>query len=340
MDYQVANKKSRLALAFFAGTVAGIEPSSAQQGPRFDLPINCAGEIPCFVQNLVDMDIGPGIQDPFCNAATFEKHKGTDIRLPNIKDMQRWGDIIAMADGVVTATRSSMPDHLWETDADQKRFKGKECGNGVAINHGRIAGSEYSTQYCHMARGSITVRSGDRVKRGDKVGRMGLSGATQFPHIHFSIRRNGKVVDPFTGQPQGVNCQNIDTSTTLFTAPALKRLKAEGFHNVIEDGFANGPVDGKQILIGNIQPPTQAGPFVYFAKFINLKKGDFIRLNILGPNGEYARSQTKPLNRKKSTFTAYVGRKKPPSPGLYRGKAELIRNGKVIMSHTSKVKSF
>ena len=167
-----------------------------------------------------------------------------------------------------------------------------------------------------------------------------MSGATQFPHIHVSIRRDGKVVDPFTGQRPGTKCQNSDTTGTLFSASALSRLQAIGFRHLIEDGFAGGPVDGNQILRGDVPPSTKNGPLVYFTKFINLKKGDYVRLQISGPGGEYARSQTKPLDRKKSTFTAYTGRKTPPKSGLYQGRAELVRNGKVITSHKSKIKSF
>jgi murein DD-endopeptidase MepM/ murein hydrolase activator NlpD len=340
VDYQVANRTSFLTLTLL--TVIGLNTgrATAQQGPQFGLPLNCSGDAPCFVQNLVDIDRGKGILDPFCNAATFDKHKGTDIRLPNIAAMQRWGDILSIADGVVTATRGNMADRLWQTKADQKRFKGRECGNGVAINHGKINGVEYTSQFCHMARRSITVRAGDQVKRGDKIGAMGLSGATQFPHIHVSIRRNGKVVDPFTGQSPGANCHDIDTSGTLFSAAALDRLQSMRSEHLIEDGFANGPVDGTQLLLGDIQPPTRNGSLVYFTKFINLKKDDFIRLSISGPDGEFARSQTKPLDRKKSTLTSYVGRKTPPKPGFYQGTAELIRKGEIITSHKSRIIGF
>ncbi|MEP1207038.1 MAG: M23 family metallopeptidase [Rhizobiaceae bacterium] len=339
MDYQGAKQISQFLGAISLFWASCWAPAAAQQGPAFDLPMNCSGDTPCFVQNLVDMDKGPRLRDPFCHAATFNKHKGTDIRLPRIADMRQWGDILAMADGVVTATRDSQPDRLMESQADRKRIRGRECGNGVAINHGRIDGRTYTAQYCHMENGSIVVNPGERVKRGQKIGLMGLSGATEFPHIHVSVRRDGIVVDPFTGSPAGTRCKAADTSGSLFSADALKRLQNGGFQHLLEDGFAGGQVNGKQVLKGTYKRPTLSSPLVYFAKYINLRKGDFIRLSITGPGGEYARSQTKPLDRKKSTYTAYVGRKRPPKPGIYRGQAELIRNGRVIHSHKSKLKS-
>ena len=228
MDYQVANRTSFLTLTLL--TVIGLSTgrATAQQGPQFGLPLNCSGDAPCFVQNLVDIDRGKGILDPFCNAATFDKHKGTDIRLPNIAARQRWGDILSIADGVVTATRGNMADRLWQTKADQKRFKGRECGNGVAINHGKINGVEYTSQFCHMARRSITVRAGDQVKRGDKIGAMGLSGADQaLRSIDFCFLfdcQNGALGGlvqpcPFVADPTQPDENGIGNANTFVDCP-------------------------------------------------------------------------------------------------------------------------
>ena len=75
----------------------------------------------------------------------------------------------------------------------------------------------------------------------------------------------------------------------------------------------DGPVDGRQILRGEYATPDLQSPFVYFAKFTNLRKGDALRLSIIGPDGLFARNQTEPLDRPKSTFTAYVVNKTRPS---------------------------
>ncbi|NKB52281.1 MAG: peptidoglycan DD-metalloendopeptidase family protein [Rhizobiaceae bacterium] len=338
MDYQGTIRTSLMTLVVLSSATFGLGHATAQNGPGFDLPMNCSGDAPCLVQNLVDMDTGPGQQDPFCDRATFDTHKGTDIRVPNIADMQRWGDILAMADGVVKATRSNMDDRLWLTDADKARFKGRECGNGLLIDHGRFDGARFTTQLCHMARNSISVRAGDSVKRSQKVGRMGLSGATQFPHIHVSVRKDGQVIDPVTGKLPGTSCGPTNDSSSLFSPTALSILQRRGYRHFIEDGFAGQAVNGKQVLQGNYQEPSTMEPLVYFAKFINLKKGDFLRLSITGPEGLFARSQTKALTRSKSSFTAYVGKKNPPKSGIYQGQVDLVRNGKVFSSHKSKLK--
>ncbi len=326
-------------MVVLSSTALGLGHAAAQKGPGFDLPLDCNGDAPCLVQNLLDMDTGPGQRDPFCNRATFNNHKGTDIRLRNIADMQRWGNILAMADGVVKATRSNMNDRLWLTDADKHHFKDRECGNGLFIDHGKINGAGFTTQLCHMARNSISVRTGDSVKRGQRIGRMGLSGATQFPHIHVSVRKDGKVIDPVTGRLPGAICGSANRAKSLFSTEALDILQRSRFRHFVEDGFAGQTVNGKQVLQGGYQQPKTNRPLVYFAKFINLKKGDFIRLSITGPKGLYARSQTKPLTRRKSTFTAYVGKKRPPKSGIYQGQVDLVRNGKVFSSHKSKLEN-
>ena len=284
----------------------------------------------------MDMDTGPAQRDPLCAAATYDGHKGTDIRLRNFREMQSLGHVYAMADGVVTGLRTNMADRLMVTKQDQARIKGRECGNGLAIDYGRINGAKYTSQICHLARGSIKLRVGDRVKRGQQIGRIGLSGSTEFPHIHFSIRQNGRLIDPITGRFADQPCTAGDFSKTLFSPAALKPLLETGFQPLLEDGFANGRVNGKQILASQTEQPTGTSPFVYFTKFINLKKGDLLKLSIEGPNGLISNAQTKPLDRNKASYTAFVGKRNPPPTGNYLGRVSLIRDGAEIFTHTSK----
>ena len=41
------------------------------------------------------------------------------------------------------------------------------------------------------------MKVGDNVQVGDVLGKIGLSGRTQFPHVHVSVRHNGTCIDPF-----------------------------------------------------------------------------------------------------------------------------------------------
>jgi murein DD-endopeptidase MepM/ murein hydrolase activator NlpD len=51
-----------------------------------------------------------------------------------------------------------------------------------------------ATRYAHLS--SITVAVGDRVKRGDMVGRLGNTGRSTGPHLHYETRVRGRAVDP------------------------------------------------------------------------------------------------------------------------------------------------
>ncbi|WP_419915419.1 M23 family metallopeptidase [Candidatus Poriferisodalis sp.] len=65
-----------------------------------------------------------------------------------------------------------------------------EYGRSVIIDHGwRVA-----TVYTHLS--IISVREGDRVEAGDRIGRLGSTGAVTGPHLHFELRLGGAAVDP------------------------------------------------------------------------------------------------------------------------------------------------
>src|SRR3546814_20474670 len=75
-------------------------------------------------------------------------------------------------------------------------------GNWVALRHD----DGWVTTYAHMRNGSLAVRVGQRVTRGDKLGLVGLSGNPAFPHLHFAVTRGNLPPDPFTGQPPPAAC--------------------------------------------------------------------------------------------------------------------------------------
>lgn len=72
------------------------------------------------------------------------------------------------------------------------RSVGGGYGNYVIIQHSD--GS--TTVYGHLYENSITVRAGDTVSQGQVIGKMGSSGCSTGPHLHFEIRIGGTPVDP------------------------------------------------------------------------------------------------------------------------------------------------
>lgn len=83
-------------------------------------------------------------------------------------------------------------DPIFATAAGVVKFAGKKgaYGNLIILDHGN--GTE--SRYGHLS--AIGVRKGDRVEKGQIIGRMGNTGRSSGTHLHFEIRRNGRPVDP------------------------------------------------------------------------------------------------------------------------------------------------
>jgi len=70
---------------------------------------------------------------------------------------------------------------------------GRDGGYGkkVDLSHGY----GYLTRYAHMS--EILVRPGQRVKRGETIGRVGSTGRSTSPHLHYEVFRDGRRVNPW-----------------------------------------------------------------------------------------------------------------------------------------------
>jgi murein DD-endopeptidase MepM/ murein hydrolase activator NlpD len=63
-------------------------------------------------------------------------------------------------------------------------------GNLVIVTHE----DGFETRYAHLS--AVTVQKGDRVTAGQEVGKVGSTGYSKGPHLHFELRHDGKHVDP------------------------------------------------------------------------------------------------------------------------------------------------
>lgn len=83
---------------------------------------------------------------------------------------------------------------IYAADGGKVEATGKTAsmGNYVRIMHD----DGIVTVYMHMQNNSICVRKGQKVSRGQKIGRMGSTGVSSGTHLHFEIRINGTAVDP------------------------------------------------------------------------------------------------------------------------------------------------
>jgi murein DD-endopeptidase len=88
-------------------------------------------------------------------------------------------DVLAVADGTVAAALDDTPDDTPSPVAPEIA-----SGNYVAID---IGGGRFAF-YEHLQRGSVAVKSGQRVRRGQVIAKLGSSGSSSIgPHLHFHV---------------------------------------------------------------------------------------------------------------------------------------------------------
>ncbi|MCK7614765.1 M23 family metallopeptidase [Roseibium sediminicola] len=308
---------------------------------ELSVPIACDPGRDCFVQNYVDIDPGKTVLTVDCGQASYDSHKGTDFRVLNTKVEK---DVLAAAPGRVKALRQDMPDRLVRTKEDRAAVRDKECGNGLVIIHG----DGWETQYCHMRQGTLSVSVGDEVERGQPLGKVGFSGLAAFPHVHLSVRKDGKTVDPFLGTAEKsaervAACAATETATlpggSLWDGEASGLLQDAG-GALVETGFAGKPVKSLDLETDSKVPPASNAPaLVFFARLINLKKGDRVALELVGPEGTIAVSDGKPLESNKAQWVTFAGRKTPQGgwpKGTYSGEAVLWRDGNALMRRSTR----
>jgi murein DD-endopeptidase MepM/ murein hydrolase activator NlpD len=72
-------------------------------------------------------------------------------------------------------------------------------GNYTCLYHGRFEGKGFATCYAHQS--AIGVRTGQQVRQGQVIGRVGTTGASTGDHLHFEVRLNGDPVNPLPWLP-------------------------------------------------------------------------------------------------------------------------------------------
>ena len=105
--------------------------------------------------------------DPIAGVKSF--HTGTDMACPT------GAPILAAMSGKVTTTGIN-----------------RVYGNYVIIDHG----NGYQTLYAHMSK--IIASKGQWVSQGTRIGLVGSTGYSTGPHLHFTVYKKGKLVDPMT----------------------------------------------------------------------------------------------------------------------------------------------
>jgi hypothetical protein len=102
--------------------------------------------------------------------------------------------VLAVADGRVVTARDSLPDNVpGHGDAFHAAVPitlETVAGNTITLD---LGGGQFA-YYMHLQPGSLRVKAGDRVRRGEVLARVGGSGDAREPHLHFEVTTSSKLL--------------------------------------------------------------------------------------------------------------------------------------------------
>jgi Peptidase family M23 len=300
----------------------------------FVLPIECDVGKQCLVQNYADSKPAPGVHaDPQCGPLSYDGHDGLDFRAPAAL-ARRGVNVLAPAAGIVLGVRDGEPERAYLTGG-RAAVQDRECGNGVRIDHGE----GWSTQLCHMRAGSLRVRTGERVAAGQPLGQVGLSGFTEFPHLHLSLFRDDIKVDPLTGGAlSALSCSPRGAGAGAHWSNAARAALAYRGARWLSFGFTGAaPGDGAAVDDLPANAARTAPALVFWALASGPRNGDLLRVRLYGPDGAVLAENTRTQPRDQAQASVFAGRRTPAggwTPGSYRGEAEVLRGGRVVQTRT------
>lgn len=306
-----------IAVGLGLGLLADLAGAQQPGPPVLGLPLRCEPGVDCWIANYADVAPGPEVRDYACGLLAYEGHKGTDFAIRTLADMRAGVEVIAAAPGIVEGLRNGIDD-IGFRETGRQSVAGTECGNGVVVAHG----GGWKTQYCHMLKGSVTVTSGQKVAAGDVLGKVGLSGLTEFPHVHLEVRHNDTVVDPFAGLDRKAFCglgPNPLWSKTLLAKLAYRPTM---IYNI---GFAPDAPQADAVRNGRYRDtvlPATSQALVLWTEIFGVQVGDKLDLVITGPDGAVLHNRSTQLQRNQARLYQFSGMPRAAagwSSGTYRG---------------------
>jgi uncharacterized ubiquitin-like protein YukD len=233
------------------------------------------------------------VSSPFGAKRSYETHPGVDISVPSGTPIK------APLDGVVKTANINY---------------NRLCGGTIDIDYG----NGFWSRFCHCKK--IDVRQGDVVKRGQVVGLTGGlvgetgSGNSQGAHLHFTLKKDGKLVDPMK------YLDKIDAGTSDFSMSGATQ-SSDGDSKTNWDDFFNKDTSkllGKVVGPKKSSDPLLAKIFKPLEDALNLKTEMMESLPVLSEqyslqNGsayssyEYIIRQGKDLKSPEKGVVTFVG---------------------------------
>lgn len=189
------------------------------------------------VTTKITSGYGPrNLNDP--GASTF--HKGIDIGAGSYGSGVI--NVIAAADGVVQSTFTNCPNDSNSNSPESDKSCGSRYGNHIVIEHS----NGNKTRYAHLAYQSITVNTGDTVKRGQVIAKVGSTGGSTGPHLHFEVEAGGERVDP-TRYVSDTNTRPECSNTAVATGELARDGKYGSYYG--NDPNSSQPLTMEQMRV-------------------------------------------------------------------------------------------
>jgi len=242
--------------------------NTATAQPKLLTPIEGVYGKDYVIVNHVDWGLNDSIMDAWCGNKTYNGHQGTDFTLPKFNKMDSGVYVLAADSGMITFIKDGLFDREKSIDL------AKGLGNYIAIAHK----GKFYTYYGHLKSGSLLVNVGDKVTAGQRIAKVGSSGNSTDPHLHFELWFDSSIViDPFNGP-----CGN---SQTYWDAP----ISYDSSFFVWQHGLT------KQLLNLNTLRELKGeknyfnladSNISYWNLMHGLKKGDDLKTTWLNPMGQ------------------------------------------------------
>ena len=307
----------RRALKAFALLGVSLAPLSATGQGWLGAPISCDVGRDCWVVQHFDHDPGSGALDYQCGPQAYDAHQGVDISIGTAANIARNVPVVAAAAGVVKATRDGEEDGFVFRNGVNALRKGVNCGNAVVLEHG----NGWTTNYCHLRRGSVAVRKGQRVNAGERLGAVGMSGKAEFPHLHFTVRYNGRPIDPYA--PHGADARNCGSAGAGLWSPAAATRFQYKTISLTGLGLAPERPNRKRAAAGQYdgQVISSAAEWLVAWAFIwDVKQGDTATFQIADPSGRQILANTTAAKKDWRRWFPFAGQRvrNRLAPGTYR----------------------
>lgn len=328
----------------FAGLALGLAiPATTQDGPpKLNFPVDCTIGENCWIARYMDRAPGRAKADYTCNSQTEDKHKGTDIALADTGAMAKGVAVKAAADGRVIALRGGMPD-IRVTKQRAKTIQKQGCGNILVVGHG----NGWQTSYCHLKNDSLLVKEGDRVTAGQAIAQVGLSGLTEFPHLHFMVSRTKKGrpiqnYDPFDGGLLEGGCKATEKSNahkkqTSFWSEPISYASATLMPPLVSDVA----ITRQTLWQVQAEKISRNAPVLFVqARGFHAVEGDIWRFSLFEPSGRKRFTHDVKQTRNRQLVEANANFKMPDGGflhGRWRATVELLRGGQSMGKQTTSV---